>query len=82
MESVEKWPLYKSPKGLIETFVHSATPGSDLPAPSFQTFKLDEDSDQSFAGMAAICAARAGVNPHLPEVLIKVKSGAQDGSIR
>ena len=52
--------------------------GKPQRVPSFQTFKLDEDSDQSFAGMAAICAARAGVNPHLPEVLIKVKSGAQD----
>jgi hypothetical protein len=68
----------KKPKGLIEVFIHNVDPGSHFPAGSFQTFKLDEDSDQSFAGMAAICAAKAGSEPHIPEVVITVESGAED----
>jgi hypothetical protein len=68
----------KKPRGLIEVFIHSVGPGSHFPAGSFQTFKLDEDSDQSFAGMAAICSANAGSEPHIPEVIIKIKTGTED----
>lgn len=68
----------KKPKGLIQVYIHTATAGSHFPSNSFQTFKLDEDSVESFAGMATICAARAGVDPHIPEVEIKVTSGAED----
>ena len=52
----------EKPHGRITFEIDSAGPykgqGPDFPKPPnfFVEFKLDEDSEQSFAGMAAICA--------------------------
>jgi hypothetical protein len=62
-----------SPRGLA-TFV--TTFRSPPTAPVVTVFKLDEDSDQSFAGMAAICANQ--VNALGTNVKIEVQSGADD----
>ncbi|HEY7570607.1 MAG TPA: hypothetical protein VH796_04480 [Nitrososphaeraceae archaeon] len=64
----------KSPRGLATFLTTSSSPG----APSVAVFKLDEDSDQSFAGMAQICAHQVNVNVPATNVKIEVKSGADD----
>jgi hypothetical protein len=67
----------KKPRGLVEVYVSSIAPGSTL-GYGTHIFKLDEDSSESFAGMAAICAARAGGSHAVEEVVITVKSGSED----
>ena len=65
----------KSPRGLATFFTTNKSP---LTAPNVAVFKLDEDSDQSFAGMAAICAHQVNVGFPAANVKIEVVSGADD----
>ena len=77
----------KSPRGQILFRIDSNSPfngkGPDFPIGN-QTFKLDEDSDQSFAGMTSICARMVQVTgfgqpqPPVGGVIIEVHSGAAD----
>jgi hypothetical protein len=78
----------KSPRGQIFFVIDSAGPfngqGPDFPRPPnfSHTFKLDEDSDQSFAGMASICARMVQVigapPPPVGGVIIEVHTGGAD----
>ncbi len=71
----------RSPKGTISFNILTAAPtpppGIPGPYPKVVTFKLDEDSDQSFDGMAAICARWVNdLSPAL--IVVGVISGAED----
>jgi hypothetical protein len=63
----------KQPRGRIEVNVTAKTSGP-LPL-GINTFKLDEDSDTTFAGMASICAL---VYITGTPVKIRIVSGAND----
>ena len=50
----------KEPHGTIVVARSGTTTPPTAPIPTGNEFKLDEDSDQSFAGMASICSHVAG----------------------
>jgi hypothetical protein len=66
----------KKPHGKVMVQI---TGGSGtLPVPSNQTFELDEDSQESFAGMAEVCAAAAAATAGPKNTVnIEVKSGGE-----
>jgi hypothetical protein len=64
----------KKPRGRIEVAGIVANPPS-APIPPGNIFKLDEDSDQTFEGMASICSLAVLVGS---TIKIRVLTGAND----
>jgi hypothetical protein len=79
-EVLSFWVSEKSPRGVVRLHVACANPIPPATTTDFKIgdnvdFKLDEDSDQTFSGMAAICDRRAGTHGF---VHVEVLAGAKD----